>query len=150
LDLDADERRRRRPARDNPPILAATGARVATDRYADYDTSRQLLGDRLRPTEQTTDIVVPSNMTYDRYDSYAARNAQVLKRPAGYDYELNALPHLEVSNGRPSRGYFNPVLRVVAMDGRVERLDKSPRQSVPRPLTSMCARSSSDPRNSTA
>jgi hypothetical protein len=107
LDLDADERRRRRPARDNPPILAATGARVATDRYADYDTSRQLLGDRLRPTEQTTDIVVTSSM-------------------------------------------FNPVLRVVAMDGRVERLDKSPRQSVPRPLTSMCARSSSDPRNSTA
>jgi hypothetical protein len=43
---------------------------------------------------------------------------------------------------------FNPVLRVVAMDGRVERLDKSPRQSVPRPLTSMCAWSSSDPRNS--
>lgn len=107
-----------------PPILAATGARMATDRYADYDTSRQLLGDGLRPTERTTDIVVTSNMTYDRYDSYAAHNAPVLKRPAGYYYELNALPHLDVSNGRPSRGYFNPVLRVVAMDGRPERLDQ--------------------------
>jgi hypothetical protein len=47
-----------------------------------------------------------------------------LKRPAGYYYGLDALPHLDVLNGRPSRGYFNPVLRVVAMDGRVERLDR--------------------------
>jgi hypothetical protein len=34
------------------------------------------------------------------------------------------LPHLDVSNGRPSLGYFNPVLRIVAMDGRVERLNE--------------------------
>jgi BolA family transcriptional regulator, general stress-responsive regulator len=106
-----------------PPILAATGARVATDRYADYDTSRKLLGDRLRPTGQTIDVVVTSNMTYDRYDSYAARNAPVLRRPAGYYHGLSALPHLDVSNGRPSLGYFNPVLRIVAMDGRVDRLN---------------------------
>src|SRR5262249_11276897 len=30
----------------------------------------------------------------------------------------------EVSNGRPTLAYFNPVVRIVAMDGSVERLEK--------------------------
>jgi len=68
--------------------------------------------------------VVTANLTYDRYENYAARHAPVSTPTADYYNELNALPHLDVSNGRPSRGYFNPVLRVVAMDGRVERLDE--------------------------
>jgi hypothetical protein len=29
-----------------------------------------------------------------------------------------------VSNGRPTLAYFNPVLRVVAMDGAVDRLNQ--------------------------
>ena len=87
---------------------------MATDRYADYDTSRQLLGERLLPTAQTTDW----------YENHAARPAPVSIPTADYYHEPNALPHLDVSNGRPSRGYFNPVLRVVAVDGRVERLDE--------------------------
>jgi len=41
---------------------------------------------------------------------------------ADYYRGLNALPRLDVSNGRPTLGYFNPVLRIVAMDGSVERL----------------------------
>lgn len=29
-----------------------------------------------------------------------------------------------MSNGRPTLAYFNPVVRIVAMDGSVERLEK--------------------------
>lgn len=106
-----------------PPIVAATGLRIATDRYADYDASRPLLGDApLRPSAHTTDIVVTANLTYDRFNSYAARKDRVSLLTAGYYHRLNALPHLDVSNGRPTQGYFNPVLRIVAMDGSVDRL----------------------------
>ena len=33
-------------------------------------------------------------------------------------------PHLDVSNGRPTLAYFNPVVRIVALDGLVARLEK--------------------------
>ena len=106
-----------------PQILAATGARIATDRYADYDASRDFLGEAwLRPAAQTADIVVTANLVYDRYRSYAARKDRVSRPLSGYYRRLNALPHLDVSNGRPTLGYFNPALRIVAMDGNVERL----------------------------
>jgi 4-amino-4-deoxy-L-arabinose transferase-like glycosyltransferase len=105
------------------PILVATGARVATDRYADYITSRKLLGEiPLQPTAATTDIVATANLVYDRFKNYAARKDKISLRAARYYRELNALPHLDVSNGRPTFAYFNPALRIVAMDGSVERL----------------------------
>ena len=78
------------------PILAATGARVATDRYADYKTSRKLLGITLRPTAADADLIATANLTYDRFKTYAARKDTVSKRLAGYYRELNALPHLDV------------------------------------------------------
>ena len=65
-----------------------------------------------------------SKLTYDWYENHAARHAPVSTPTADYYHEPNALPHLDVSNGRPSRGYFNPMLRVVAVDGRVEWLDE--------------------------
>jgi hypothetical protein len=106
-----------------PAIVAATGLRVATDRYADYDTSRPLLGTlAVPPARSAADLVVTANLTYDRYDNYAARNNRASNPAADYYQGLKALPHLEVSNGRPTLAYFNPVLRVVAMDGSVERL----------------------------
>ena len=43
---------------------------------------------------------------------------------AAYYRELFARPYLEVSNGRPTLAYFNPVVRIVAMDGSVARLEK--------------------------
>jgi hypothetical protein len=39
-----------------------------------------------------------------------------------YYRALGAYPYLEVSNGRPNMAYFNPVMRVIAMDGSMERL----------------------------
>jgi hypothetical protein len=49
-----------------PQILAATGVRIATDRYTDYDASRDFIGEPwLRPTANTADIAVTqiSSMT---------------------------------------------------------------------------------------
>ena len=104
-----------------PPIVEASGA-VVIDRYADYDNTRPILGLRLRPTKDTADIVVTANLTYDRFESYAAPKDPAREAMAGYYRGLNTLPHLEVSNGRPTVGYFNPELKVVALDRSVERL----------------------------
>jgi hypothetical protein len=63
------------------------------------------------------DIVVTSNLAYDRFALDAAPSGM-----AAYYRRLSAKPHLDVSNGRPTVGYFNPALRIVAMDGSVDRL----------------------------
>jgi hypothetical protein len=56
-----------------PPIIATSGARVVYDRYSDYQRNgRRILGLRLRPTKDTADIVVTSNLAYDRFAFYAA------------------------------------------------------------------------------
>jgi 4-amino-4-deoxy-L-arabinose transferase-like glycosyltransferase len=108
-----------------PQILAATGARIAMDRHTDYDASRDFIGQPwLRPTAKTADIAVTANLVYDRFRSYAARKDLVSRPTGSYYRRLNALPHLDVSNGRPTLGYFNPVLRIVALDGNIERLQQ--------------------------
>jgi hypothetical protein len=108
-----------------PPIIAASGARVVYDRYSDYQRNgRRILGLRMRPTKDTADIVVTANLAYDRFEFYAARKGTVQADSAAYYRQLFTRPHLEVSNGRPTLAYFNPVVRIVAMDGSVERLEK--------------------------
>jgi hypothetical protein len=107
-----------------PPIVTASGARVVIDRYADYDNTRRILGLRLRPTKDTADIVVTANLTYDRFDNFAAPKKPAPDSMAGYYLGLNAFPRLEVSNGRPTMGYFNPVLQVVALDASADRLKR--------------------------
>jgi hypothetical protein len=108
-----------------PPIIAASGARVVYDRYSDYQRNgRRILGLRLRPTKDTADIVVTSNLAYDRFAFYAARKGSVQADGAAYYRQLAARPHLDVSNGRPTLAYFNPAVRIVALDGSVARLEK--------------------------
>ena len=93
-----------------PQILAATGARIAMDRHSDYDASREFVGEPwLRPTAQTADIVVTANLAYDRFRSYAARKDWVSRPTGSYYRRLNALPHLDVSNGRPTLGTISPL-----------------------------------------
>jgi hypothetical protein len=105
-----------------PPIIAASGARVVYDRYSGYQRNgRRILGLRLRPTKDTADIVVTSNLAYDRFEFYAARKGSVQADSAAR--QLSARPHLDVSNGRPTLAYFNPVVRIVAMEGSVARLE---------------------------
>lgn len=106
-----------------PPILASSHMRVATDRYATYRWT-PILGMSLAPPgREAADIVATANFTYDRFVEYGAR----VKRPAArqaaaYYKNLATLPHLDISNGRPSFGFFNPVIRLVALDGRVDQL----------------------------
>jgi hypothetical protein len=108
-----------------PSIITASGARVVYDRYSDYQQAgRRILGLRMRPTKDMADIVVTANLAYDRFEFYEARKGSVQADSAAYYRELFTRPHLEVSNGRPTLAYFNPVVRVVAMDGSVERLEK--------------------------
>ena len=108
-----------------PSIIAASGARVVYDRYSDYQRNgRRILGLRMRPTKDTADIVVTANLAYDRFEFYAARKGSVQADSAAYYRQLFTRPYLEVSNGRPTLAYFNPVVRIVAMDGSVERLEK--------------------------
>jgi hypothetical protein len=107
-----------------PPIVAASGARVVFDRYSDYQLSRTILGLVSRPTKDAADIVVTANLTYDRFDFAVPRKGSPLAKRAAYYRDLSALPHLDVSNGRPTLAYFNPVVRIIALDGSVERLER--------------------------
>jgi hypothetical protein len=107
-----------------PPIVAASGARVIVDRYGDYERARRILGLSFRPTADMADIVVTANLAYDRADNYLSPRDPDPQSMAGYYRGLFSRPYLEVSNGRPTLAYFNPVLRVVAMDGAVDRLNQ--------------------------
>ena len=107
-----------------PPIVVASGARVVFDRYSDYQLSRTILGLLSRPTKDVADIVVTSNLAYDRFDFSVPRKGSNSAKRAAYYRELSSRPHLDVSNGRPTLAYFNPVVRIVALDGSVARLEK--------------------------
>jgi hypothetical protein len=103
-----------------PPIVAA----AVFDRYSDYQLSRTILGLVSRPTKDVADIVVTSNLAYDRFDFSVPRKGSNSAKRAAYYRELSSRPHLDVSNGRPTLAYFNPVVRIVALDGSVARLEK--------------------------
>ena len=107
-----------------PPIVAASGARAVFDRYSDYQLSRTILGLVSRPTKDVADIVVTSNLAYDRFDFSVPRKGSNSAKRAAYYRELSSRPHLDVSNRRPTLAYFNPVVRIVALDGSVARLEK--------------------------
>jgi hypothetical protein len=107
-----------------PSIVAASGARVVFDRYSDFQTDRPILGLILRPAEDAADILVTANLVYDRYDFAVPRQGSRLAARVAYYRDLSARPHLDVSNGRPTSAYFNPVVRIVALDGSVARLEK--------------------------
>jgi hypothetical protein len=68
--------------------------------------------------------VVTSNLAYDRFDFSVPRKGSNSAKRAAYYRELSSRPHLDVSNGRPTLAYFNPVVRIVALDGSVARLEK--------------------------
>jgi len=62
---------------------------------------------------------VTSSLVYDRYGALAAADLQsdeIRARAARYA-DLFSGPYLEVTNGRPAFAFFNPVFRIVALDG---------------------------------
>jgi hypothetical protein len=105
-----------------PPIVLYSGARAAFDRYSTYGFKSQILGTEARQLAADAEIVLTANLAYARAGNYAVPPNQDPATVAGYYQALGAKPHLDVSNGRPTMAYFNPVLRIVAMDGSMQRL----------------------------
>ena len=103
------------------PIVSANQFRAEFDRYATYDTTGRIFGRLGNPPDYpATDLVVTANFAYDRFFSYAVRSLGL--RGTRYYQKLAGLPRLDVTNGKPALGYFNPTLRVVAVDGKVDTL----------------------------
>ncbi len=69
-------------------------------------------------------LMVTSSFNYDRYTPFGTADQQPPETQAAATYykSLFGLPYLEVSIGRPSYGYFNPVFRIIAVDGSEARL----------------------------
>jgi hypothetical protein len=107
------------PAREDPrtlipPIVANAQARVAFDRYTSYELADILGLAEPPPTAATADIVSTASFTYERFAHYgdAAGQPPEIRTAARY---YAALPHLDVTNGRPAFAFFNPALRIVAL-----------------------------------
>jgi hypothetical protein len=115
------------PAQENPrSVISAldfgNDGRVAFDSYTRFAGPAGRV-DSGPPETATADIFVTSSFRYDRF-TYAGSHAQrgrTRKMAAAYA-ALFEKPYLEVTNGRPAYAFFNPVLRIVALDGDPARL----------------------------
>jgi hypothetical protein len=121
-----------------PDVVAAVEPRTAFDSYtrflgsgwaerpcADAASAPYVCDlDRGEHAPTSDNIMVTSNLTYDRYIPFgtAPQQPPETRAAATYYNNLFKLPYLEVATGRPSFGYFNPVIRIIALDGRSERL----------------------------
>ncbi len=112
------------PRRMLPEIVAMIPAYVAVDSYAGYQTRPFLTQLQVLPSVASSPIIVTSSFNYDRYKRYGALPQQSIQTQEGAKFytQILALPHIDISNGRPSFGFFNPTTTIVAMDGKFERL----------------------------
>ncbi len=96
---------------------------AAFDNYTRFRKVGQPAGHGLAPAERTT-LLTASSFVYNRYLGYGAdaRQMHEIRGRAAHYGELFTHPYLELSNGRPTFAFFNPVLRIVALDGDVEHL----------------------------
>ena len=61
------------------------------------------------------DIFVTASFSYGRYAKFdgLTKQSERTRQKAAYFADLFKLPYLEVTNGRPSFAFFNPVIRIV-------------------------------------
>ena len=99
---------------------------AAFDHYTQLGPKRGQPALHGRPPSKPTSLLVTSSFLYDRYTGLAAADLQPhhIKGRAARHAELFRRPYLEVSNGRPSFAFFNPVLRIVALDGDTAHLSR--------------------------
>lgn len=110
------------PAEDDPrsavPLLIAD-VRPAPyfDRYTHFDP--------LDASSAPPDLLVTASFRYERFTRFGSEPHQRWLARYGADYynALFQLPYLEVTNGRPSFAFFNPVIRIVALDADEDRLE---------------------------
>ncbi len=119
-----------------PDVVLRGDARAAVDFYSQFAPVGGPVSKQTWPTAATANISVASSLSYERYVRFGLTPVQIERthsRAAYYD-DLFKLPYLEVTNGRPSFSFFNPVLRIVALDGNAARLKPTAnalRQSAP-------------------
>jgi hypothetical protein len=113
-----------------PGIMAnAPGRLVADDYQRNYPAVLPFKGwnfgwpDPL-PTAADTTIFVITSFDYDRFKRWGALPHQPIRTRALAQFfaQALALPRIDVSNNRPSSGFFNPTTTIIAMDGNAERL----------------------------
>ena len=73
----------------------------------------------------SANLFVTSSFRYERYIRFGDKPFQreFARYRTDYYRALFQLPYLEVTNGRPSFAFFNPVIRIVALDGDVHHLE---------------------------
>jgi hypothetical protein len=107
-----------------PAPVLGNAPRVAFDHYTRFSG----VGGPTPPQQglpaATASIFVTSSFAYDRFTQFGAAHGQTERThaKAAYYTALFKLPYLEVTNGRPSYAFFNPVLRIVALNGDRDRL----------------------------
>jgi hypothetical protein len=109
-----------------PEIIANATGSLAVDRFAGNDPMTPFFHNSRDPLPSAADtkIVVTSSLNYERYESWGllpqqSERAQVV---AQFFTRALALPRVDVSNGRPAFGFFNPTTTIIAMDGNPQRL----------------------------
>ena len=107
-----------------PQVVLEDRPDAAFDRYTQFNHRRGQIAMHGMPEPARSTILVTSNFVYDRYRVLGTADLQtdeIRGRAARYA-DLFRRPYLEISNGRPSFAFFNPVLRIVALDGDAAHL----------------------------
>jgi hypothetical protein len=112
------------PRRLLPEIVANAPGRLIIDSYAGYYPSAPVAWRDPLPTVADATILVTSSFDYERYVLWGMLPQQPVRTQevAEFFAQTLALPRIDLSNGRPSFGFFNPTTSIIAMDGNAERL----------------------------
>jgi hypothetical protein len=115
------------PAQENPrSVISAldfgNDGRTAFDNYTRFSGPTGTLASG-PPDPASADIFVTSSFRYDRFAHVGTHGQRARTRKMAARYAaLFEKPYLEVTNGRPAYGFFNPVIRIVSLDGDPARL----------------------------
>jgi hypothetical protein len=107
-----------------PPVVLEDTPDAAFDSYTQLNQRRGQKATHGTPEPARTTILVTSSFVYDRYRVLGTADLQTddVKGRAARYADLFRRPYLEIANGRPSFAFFNPVLRIVALDGDAAHL----------------------------
>ena len=105
-----------------PPVVLKDTPDAGFDHYTRFGGRGGQQAAHGRPPPEPTALLVTSSLVYDRYVGLGAADMQPHETRGRANYF--AQPYLEVSNGRPAFAFFNPVFRIVALDGDAEHLQR--------------------------
>jgi hypothetical protein len=101
-----------------PAAVLSGVSRTTFDYYTHFSSVGGPASLQKWPTAAMADIFVTSSFSYGRYAKFGElpKQSERTRQKAAYFADLFKLPYLEVT-GRPSFAFFNPVIRIVALDG---------------------------------